>query len=228
MASKDYSVTSFRTFVERLRDYFEPKIQSVTEQYSPNLLSLIQQYQNPLQKPVEGFLNERVYSPEGQLFPQSLTRLPSEEQNRLYGELFQNAIMGATSSPIGKGIGVALKPTQAGKGVTLQPINKITSIYDKTAKANPEKGLTLSGIFKDGKQVGYVEFQAVPNVGMYVDKIEVYPEYQRQGIATEALNIIKKQNNIPANKPVEIFRAANEGSAKFWEEYNSPTQIGKK
>ncbi len=73
------------------------------------------------------------------------------------------------------------------------------------------------GIFKDGKKVGYVEGKE-SNGKLFINKIEVQPEFRKQGIATQALDNIKLETGA---QTVIYEKTTGAGANEFWEKYLS-------
>ena len=62
--------------------------------------------------------------------------------------------------------------------------------------------------------VGRVDF-SIYDKKLYIDMIEVEPEYRRKGIATKLMDFVKKEN---PNLPIIPGYSTEEGH-KFWEKY---------
>ncbi len=68
--------------------------------------------------------------------------------------------------------------------------------------------------YSNNVMVGRVDY-SIYDKKIYIDFIEVNPEYRRKGIATKLVDFIKREN---PNMPIIPGYATEEGH-KFWEKY---------
>ena len=88
-------------FLQRLNtqlgEYFRPEIPQVK---NFDLKSLTPKEAIPsIGRTIKGIMGKYIKSSEGEYFPQRITKLPSQEQNRQLQDFFSQAITGATVSP---------------------------------------------------------------------------------------------------------------------------------